>query len=100
MSQVYLELDNKGHHFTYNWSIIYATDLSRMGQKGTSYHVYLEYHLCHRSIISCKTRNIVSRIAGVSFTSMAQVYRVFDNKEHHATYSWSIIYVTGLSRVR
>ena len=39
----------------------------------------------------------MSRIAGVSF--MSQVYRVMDNKEHHVTYSWSIIYVTGLSCV-
>ena len=37
------------------------------------------------------------RIARVSF--MSQVYRVYDNKEHRVTYSWSIINVTGLSRV-
>ena len=39
----------------------------------------------------------MSRIADVSF--MSQVYHVLDNKEHHVTYSWSIIYVRGLSRV-
>ena len=37
------------------------------------------------------------RIAGVSFVSYAD--HVLDNKEHHIMYSWSIIYVTGLSRI-
>ena len=30
---------------------------------------------------------------------MSQVYHVLDNKEHHVTYNWNIINVTGLSRV-
>ena len=30
---------------------------------------------------------------------MSQVYHVLDNKEHDVTYSWSFIYVTGLTRV-
>ena len=44
-------------------------------------------------------KNIMSRKAGISF--MSQVYHGSDNIHvyHHVTYSGSIIYVTGLSRV-